>query len=147
MLSAVLRRLRRLASLNRKITMNDSLWSAVDEEAGQRMIKTNGVDLCTQAFGDPVDPGMLLIMGATASMVRWPETLCSHLADSGLYVIRYDNRDTGASTSYAPHAPRRLTAPRTLRCWTDCFAHARPHCEHPSTFSPPLVHADAHAEH
>jgi hypothetical protein len=60
--------------------MNDSLWSEVDEEAGQRMIKTNGVDLCTQAFGDPVDPGMLLIMGTTASMVRWPETLCRQLA-------------------------------------------------------------------
>jgi hypothetical protein len=41
----VLRCLRRLASLDRKITMNDSLWSEVDEEAGQRMIKTDGVDL------------------------------------------------------------------------------------------------------
>ena len=133
----MLRRLRRLASLNRKITMNDSLWSAVDEEAGQRMIKTNGVDLCTQAFGDPVDPGMLLIMGATASMVRWPETLCRQLADSGLYVIRYDNRDTGAATRYAPYAPQAINRARTLRCWTDCFAHARPHSEHPSTLSPP----------
>lgn len=33
-------------------------------------------------------------MGATASMVRWPVTLCRQLADSGLYVIRCDNRDT-----------------------------------------------------
>lgn len=86
--------------------MSDSLWSAVDEEAGQRMIKTNGVDLCTQAFGHPANPGLLLIMGATSSMVRWPETLCRQLADSGLYVIRYDNRDTGISTSY----------PLTSRC-------------------------------
>ena len=46
----------------RKITMSDSLWSTVDEEAGRRMIKTNGVDLCTQAFGDPANPGLLLIM-------------------------------------------------------------------------------------
>jgi hypothetical protein len=90
---------------DRKITMNDSLWPAVDEEAGQRMIKTNGVELCTQAFGDPANPGVLLIMGATASMVRWPETLCRQLANSDLYVIRYDNRDTGASTSYPPYAP------------------------------------------
>jgi hypothetical protein len=43
LLSAVLWCLRRLASLDRKITMNDSRWSAVDEEAGQRMIKTNGL--------------------------------------------------------------------------------------------------------
>jgi pimeloyl-ACP methyl ester carboxylesterase len=85
--------------------MNDSPFSAVNEEAGQRMIKTNGVDLCTQAFGDPTAPALLLIMGATASMVRWPESLCRQLADSGLYVIRYDNRDTGISTSYPPYAP------------------------------------------
>ena len=85
--------------------MNDSPFSAVNEEAGQRMIKTNGVDLCTQAFGDPTAPALLLIMGATASMVRWPESLCRQLADSGLYVIRYDNRDTGISTSYPPSEP------------------------------------------
>jgi pimeloyl-ACP methyl ester carboxylesterase len=91
--------------------MNDSLWPPVDEEAGQRVIKTNGVDLCTQAFGDPANPALLLIMGATASMVRWPETVCRQLADSGQYVIRYDNRDTGASTSYP------LTLRRT-RPWT-----------------------------
>jgi pimeloyl-ACP methyl ester carboxylesterase len=95
----------------RKIAMNDSPFSAVNEEAGQRMIKTNGVDLCTQAFGDPAAPALLLIMGATASMVRWPESLCRQLADSGLYVIRYDNRDTGISTSYP------LTRRRTRR-WT-----------------------------
>jgi pimeloyl-ACP methyl ester carboxylesterase len=85
--------------------MSDSQWSAVNEEAVQRMIKTNEVDLCTQAFGDPANPALLLIMGATASMVRWPESLCRQLADSGLYVMRYDNRDTGISTSYAPYAP------------------------------------------
>jgi pimeloyl-ACP methyl ester carboxylesterase len=101
----VLRFLRIAALLNRKIMMNDSRWSTVNEEAGQRMIMTNGVDLCTQAFGDPANPGLLLIMGATASMVRWPEPLCRQLADLGLYVIRYDNRDTGASTSYPPYAP------------------------------------------
>jgi hypothetical protein len=143
----VLRRLRRLASLNRKITMNDSLWSAVDEEAGQRMIKTNGVDLCTQAFGDPVDPGMLLIMGATASMVRWPETLCRQLADSGLYVIRYDNRDTGASTSYAPYAPRQLTAPAHSVAGLTVSPTRDLTVSIPPPFLHPLVDADAHAEH
>jgi hypothetical protein len=58
------------------------------------MIKTNGVDLCTQAFGDPANPALLLIMGATPSRCGWPVTLCRQLADSGLYVIRCDNRDT-----------------------------------------------------
>jgi hypothetical protein len=84
MFCAVLRFLPTAALLNGKITMSDSWWSAVNEEAGQRIIKTNGVDLCTQAFGDPANPALLLIMGVTASMVRWPETLCRQLANSGL---------------------------------------------------------------
>jgi hypothetical protein len=82
----------------KEITMN-SLQSAVNEHPGQRMIKTNGVDLCTQAFGDPANSALLLIMGATASM-RWPESFCRQLTDSALYVIRNDNRETGTSTSY-----------------------------------------------
>jgi hypothetical protein len=36
------------------------------------MIKTNWVDLCFQAFGDPANAALLLIMGVIASMVRWP---------------------------------------------------------------------------
>jgi alpha-beta hydrolase superfamily lysophospholipase len=101
--------------------MSDSQWSAVNEEAVQRMIKTNEVDLCTQAFGDPAHPALLLIMGATASMVRWPESLCRQLADSGLYVIRYDNRDTGNLDKLRPlraavHRGRPGRAP--LASWT-----------------------------
>jgi pimeloyl-ACP methyl ester carboxylesterase len=37
-----------------------------------------------------------------SSAVWWPEELCRQLADRGRYVIRYDHRDTGKSTSYAP---------------------------------------------
>lgn len=66
------------------------------------MITANGVELCTEAFGDPADPTLLLVMGATASMLRWEDDLCRRLADGGRYVIRYDNRDTGRSTTYAP---------------------------------------------
>ena len=36
------------------------------------MIQTNGVDLCTQAFGDPAIPALLSIMVATASMLPGP---------------------------------------------------------------------------
>lgn len=42
---------------------------------------------------------MLLIMGAMSSAVWWPEEFCRQLADLGRYVIRYDHRDTGRSTS------------------------------------------------
>jgi pimeloyl-ACP methyl ester carboxylesterase len=41
-------------------------------------------------------------MGAMASGLWWPEGFCRQLAERGRYVIRYDHRDTGTSTSYPP---------------------------------------------
>lgn len=66
----------------------------------ERMIKSNGDDICTEAFGDPSDTPILLIMGASASMLMWPDDFCERLAGAGRYVIRYDNRDTGRSIHY-----------------------------------------------
>jgi pimeloyl-ACP methyl ester carboxylesterase len=65
-----------------------------------RQIQANGVALFTESFGNPSDPALLLIMGAMASAVWWPEEFCRQLADRGRYVIRYDHRDTGRSVSY-----------------------------------------------
>lgn len=62
-------------------------------------------EIKSEAFGDPENPALLLIMGAMASMLWWPEAFCRELADAGLYVIRYDNRDTGRSTKYPPGKP------------------------------------------
>ncbi|MER9657078.1 alpha/beta fold hydrolase [Mesorhizobium sp. M0152] len=59
-------------------------------------------EIISQTFGDPADPALLLIMGAMASMLWWPEEFCRKLAAAGLFVIRYDNRDTGCSTKYPP---------------------------------------------
>ena len=71
----------------------------------ERLLRVNGADLCVQTFGDAGDPAILLIMGAAASMEHWPEGFCRRLADGGRYVIRYDHRDTGRSTSYPPGKP------------------------------------------
>jgi pimeloyl-ACP methyl ester carboxylesterase len=71
----------------------------------ERMIEANGVELCTEAFGDPGDPPILLVMGIGASMVWWEEGFCRMLADGGRFVIRYDHRDTGRSVSYEPGRP------------------------------------------
>lgn len=67
-----------------------------------RMIDNDGVRLATESFGTPGDPALILVMGATASMLGWPEKLCHALAERGLHVIRFDHRDTGASTTVAP---------------------------------------------
>jgi pimeloyl-ACP methyl ester carboxylesterase len=69
------------------------------------MIRVGGVELAAQSFGDAGRPPILLIMGAVASMLWWPEPLCERLASHGRYVIRYDNRDTGRSTQYPPGKP------------------------------------------
>ena len=69
------------------------------------MIKANGVELCTEAFGDPADPAILLVMGVGGSMLWWEEGFCRMLAEAGRFVIRYDHRDTGRSVTYEPGAP------------------------------------------
>ncbi len=71
----------------------------------ERMIEANGVALCTEAFGDPADPPVLLIMGIGASMLWWEEGFCRTLADRGRFVLRYDHRDTGRSVAYEPGRP------------------------------------------
>ncbi|MDX8518700.1 alpha/beta fold hydrolase [Mesorhizobium dulcispinae] len=62
-------------------------------------------EIVSESFGDPCDPAILLIMGAMASMLWWPEAFCRQLARRGRFVIRYDNRDTGLSTKYTPGEP------------------------------------------
>jgi len=66
---------------------------------------TDGIQICTESFGDPEDPALLLIMGAMSSMIWWDEEFCRLLANRGRYVIRFDNRDTGRSQMYEPGRP------------------------------------------
>lgn len=72
------------------------------------MIKTvtsDQVSLYTESFGNPDDPPILLIMGAASSMIWWETPFCERLSEEGFFVIRFDNRDTGKSTSYPPGKP------------------------------------------
>src|SRR5512132_4582154 len=71
----------------------------------ERMIEANGVELCTEPFGDPADPPILLVMGIGGSMLWWDEAFCRLLAEGDRFVIRYDQRDTGRSISYEPGHP------------------------------------------
>ena len=70
-----------------------------------QLIEANGVELCTESFGDPADPPVLLVMGLGASMLWWEEGFCRRLAGDGRFVIRYDHRDTGRSVTYEPGRP------------------------------------------
>ncbi|ADD41084.1 alpha/beta fold hydrolase [Stackebrandtia nassauensis] len=71
----------------------------------ERMIDVDGTTLCTESFGDPANPPLLLIAGTGSSMLWWEAELCSTLADEGRFVIRYDHRDTGRSTTSPPGHP------------------------------------------
>ena len=78
--------------------MTDQSTMAVAEQ----LISLNRVQLCTESFGDPADPAILLVMGAGASMLWWEDGFCRMLAGQNRFVIRYDQRDTGRSTTYDP---------------------------------------------
>ena len=69
------------------------------------MIEANGVELCTEPFGDPADSPILLVAGVGSSMLWWDEAFCATLAAAGRFVLRYDHRDTGRSVSYEPGRP------------------------------------------
>jgi pimeloyl-ACP methyl ester carboxylesterase len=69
------------------------------------VVHVSGAELCVETFGERSDPAILLVMGAGASMDWWEDELCERLAAGSRYVVRYDHRDTGQSTSYPPGAP------------------------------------------
>mmetsp|Transcript_15681 Transcript_15681/g.44766 ORF Transcript_15681/g.44766 Transcript_15681/m.44766 type:complete len:471 (-) Transcript_15681:62-1474(-) len=58
---------------------------------------SKGLRLNYDTFGDPAKPAVLLIMGLAAQKVRYPDSFCRRVADSGYYVVRFDNRDCGSS--------------------------------------------------
>ena len=63
-------------------------------------ITANGITLEYEAFGDPANPPLLLVMGLGAQMTLWPIELIEALTARGYYVIRYDNRDIGLSEKF-----------------------------------------------
>lgn len=61
-------------------------------------VRTNGIELEYDTFGDRGAPPMLLIMGLAMQMTAWDERFCEDLAARGFHVIRFDNRDVGLSS-------------------------------------------------
>jgi len=58
----------------------------------------NGVEICYETFGSSTDPALLLIHGLGSQLLLWEEGFCSKLAEEGMHVIRYDQRDSGLSS-------------------------------------------------
>jgi pimeloyl-ACP methyl ester carboxylesterase len=61
-------------------------------------VTANNIQIEYDTFGDLSSPPLLLVMGLGGQMIAWDEGLCNQLAEQGLYVIRFDNRDVGLSS-------------------------------------------------
>ncbi|HLL54314.1 MAG TPA: alpha/beta fold hydrolase [Myxococcaceae bacterium] len=68
------------------------------------------IDIAYECRGDPTHPPVLLIMGLAAQLVHWPEGFVDALVARGLFVVSFDNRDSGHSTHLHDAKPADLPA-------------------------------------
>ncbi|AKZ53492.1 putative hydrolase or acyltransferase [Streptomyces ambofaciens ATCC 23877] len=66
-------------------------------------VDANGIVSGIESFGDSDAP--LVLLAGAPTMLSWPDALCERLAAGGRRVVRYDLRDSGASTATDPQAP------------------------------------------
>ncbi len=80
-------------------------------------VEANGIRIEYDTFGEASARPLLLVMGLGQQMIVWHEDLCRQLADRGHFVIRFDNRDTGRSTTFE-HAGRPNAFATAFQFWT-----------------------------
>lgn len=68
-------------------------------------VRTPDARLEAETWGDPGAPAVLLIAGTSCTRDWWPPEFCAQLAARERHVIRYDQRDTGESTTWPAGAP------------------------------------------
>jgi|TARA_Y100000310_G_scaffold332724_1_gene408839 pimeloyl-ACP methyl ester carboxylesterase len=68
------------------------------------LLAANGIEIEYDTFGESSDRVLLMVMGLGAQMVFWDDDFCQQLANTGHYLIRFDNRDIGLSTKFE-HEP------------------------------------------
>src|SRR3954447_10002881 len=80
------------------------LASAGPGRSGEQVAAIGELELCYETFGERSDPALVLIMGLGTQMIAWREDFCEQLAARGFFVVRFDNRDVGRSTTLG-HLP------------------------------------------
>jgi len=68
-------------------------------ETSEKFVGSDELQLWAESFGDANRSAVLLIMGGMHQGIMWPDEFCTEIAQDGYYVIRYDHRDTGQSSS------------------------------------------------
>lgn len=76
--------------------MAQDMWSPTAYARGR------DVEIAYDRFGPGGGVPLLLVMGLAVSRCWWSDGLCQAFADEGFDVVRYDQRDTGASTRFRP---------------------------------------------
>ena len=60
----------------------------------------NDLKIEYDTFGNKRDRPLMLVIGLGCQMIAWPEAFCKMLSDSGHFVVRFDNRDSGLSIKF-----------------------------------------------
>jgi pimeloyl-ACP methyl ester carboxylesterase len=78
-------------------------------------VTRNGdIELAYETVGPVGERPLLLIQGAGAPMLGWPDGFCLALAERGFHVARFDNRDAGRSSrASAPYSLADMAADGT----------------------------------
>lgn len=77
------------------------------------MFAYNGdIEIAYETFGSTPRHPLLLIQGAGAPMIGWPEEFCEELVKRGHHVARFDNRTRGDRRA-PPSRTRWRTWPKT----------------------------------
>jgi len=75
-------------------------------------VRVGDVELCYELLGAPADPVVLLVAGLGRPLVGWDDELCDLVVSEGFRVLRFDNRDSGRSTSIDASPPFDLATAR-----------------------------------
>jgi pimeloyl-ACP methyl ester carboxylesterase len=62
------------------------------------LAQAGGLTIAYESLGDPAARPLLLVAGLGRQLVGWHDGFCAALAERGLRVVRFDNRDVGEST-------------------------------------------------
>lgn len=95
----------------------------------ERIVNIGGRSLWSESIGSEQEDTVLLVAGANAPALMWPDELVELLVSKGYHVIRYDHRDTGRSTfmefDEAPYTVEDLAADAisVLDAWDVTKAH------------------------
>ena len=79
---------------------DDSSSKAAGIQRREGQVKSNGITIAYEDFGQENHEAMLLIMGNGTQLTAWPSELIGELVKRGYRVVIYDNRDVGLSTKF-----------------------------------------------